>query len=287
MSVTAFLLRMPPLLMLSFLVLLFAAFGVLGTYFFKKNIKIKLEDTEKDQAITGYAIVGGFYGLLLAFVVFLVWDQYNDAQKDADMQGTLSRALYRSIKYYPVNPNDTVQYAKKAHIISALVSFIKTALIEDSLMESEGMQSTNYIKYRDSITVGRFNHLFRSIEEFHDDSVYKNMRADNMFKTVNEIANCRGLISLSLDDETSPYVWAALLFGGLITALFSFLLPGEKLRIQMFINGKLGAFIALIFYIILLFDHPFQGKIRVDMRSGLEQIIVWEQSKTLDIRPEE
>ncbi|MGY0035691.1 hypothetical protein [Pedobacter sp. NJ-S-72] len=36
------------------------------------------------------------------------------------------------------------------------------------------------------------------------------------------------------------------------------------MRLQLIVNGLLGAFIGLVIYIIILLDHPFTGQLKIE-----------------------
>src|SRR5688500_13950230 len=88
-------LQLPPWLLLIVTVVLFSSVGIACTYFFRKYVN--LQPLRAHNEVVGYifATVGGFYGLLLGFVVFLVWDSLNSAQSNSSKEGSIARALYR------------------------------------------------------------------------------------------------------------------------------------------------------------------------------------------------
>lgn len=283
-SLTYTMLHMDPVLLLFLLILVFATGGALFTYLFRKYIKVRILNSHNDVAGNIFAMVGGFYGLLLAFVVFLVWDQFNDAQQSADIEGSLAKGLYRDIKFYPVDSEGTVGYNDIKILDLAYVNYIQDALTEDSLMDAEGADSPNYAWYRDTITVRAFNKVFEIVERMHDDEAYKNQRIDQMFRHLNELNTYRSLRGLAVDSDIDIYIWIPLLLGGLITMLFAILMDIENRRLHIVMNGLLGSFVALIFYIIILTDHPFAGKMRIDIHKSLGKIIEWERSGMMDTK---
>lgn len=284
LSLTYTMLHMDPVLLLFLLILFFSISGALATYLFRKYIKVRILNSHNDVAGNIFAMVGGFYGLLLAFVVFLVWDQFNDAQQSADIEGSLAKGLYRDIKFYPVDSEGTVGYNDIKVLDLAYVNYISDALKEDSLMDAEGNDSPNYLWYKDTITVRAFNKVFEIVERMHDDQDYKNQRIDQMFRHLNELNTYRSLRGLAVDSDIDVYIWIPLLLGGLITMLFAILMDIENRRLHIIMNGLLGSFVALIFYIIILTDHPFAGKMRIDIHKSLGKIIEWERSGMMDTK---
>lgn len=276
MSITNILLRMNPLLMLALFIILFSGVGILGTYFIRKYNKIGIRESHNEGIANGFAMTGGLYGLILAFVVFLVWDQFNEAQQNADMEASLSKGLYRNIKYYPADNNHEALLQKKK-LTEAYMHYLENVIIEDSLLNNKGEESLEYKDYRYAKTVKSFNAFYKMLEQMHDSVTYKNQRIEGMFKQLNDLGTYRNLRSLSVESEIDFYIWVPLWLGGIIIMLFAYLMNIENKALHIAINGLIGAFIALVFYIIVLTDHPFNGRMRIDIGKNLNQIIEWSE----------
>lgn len=285
LSISYNLLSLPPLVLLCILIIFFSLAGGLGTYFFRKHIKIRILNSHNDVTGNVFAMVGGFYGLLLAFVVFLVWDQFNDAQKNSDIEGSLARSLYRDIKFFPASPDSGSVTPEDVKMLTFIFSnYVKDVITEDSLLDKQGPESPWYVYYRDTVTIKSFNKLFEIIERMNDKEDYKNRRIDQMFRQLNELSTYRSLRGLSSSSEINIYIWVPLWLGGFITAIFAMMMDIENRRLHIFMNSLLGAFIALIFYIIILSDHPFNGTMRIEVNKSIGKILEWEESGMMEHR---
>jgi hypothetical protein len=276
MSITNILLNMNPLLMLALFIILFSGVGILGTYLIRKYNKIGIRESHNEGIANGFAMTGGLYGLILAFVVFLVWDQFNDAQQNADMEASLCKGLYRNIKYYPADNNHEALLQKKK-LTETYMHYLENVIIEDSLLNNKGKESLEYTNYRYTKTVKSFNAFYKMLEQMNDTVTYKNQRIEGMFKQLNDLGTYRNLRSLAVDSEIDFYIWVPLWLGGIIIMLFAYLMNIENKALHITINGLIGAFIALVFFIIVLTDHPFNGRMRIDIGKNINQIIEWER----------
>ncbi len=282
MPLTYRLLHIHPITLLLLLMFIFSVAGALGTYLFRRYVRLRIGNSHNDVAGNIFAMVGGFYGLLLAFVVFLVWDQFNDAQQCADIEGSLAKGLYRDIKFYPVSDTGGVSSNDMKILTFAYVNYVEDVLKEDSLLDTKGPTDRDYIFYRDVVTVRSFSQVFEIMERTHDVEDYKNQRIDQMFRHLNELSTYRSLRGLAADSEIDVYLWIPLWLGGIITFLFAVLMDIENRRLHVMMNGLLGAFVALIFYIIIISDHPFAGKMRIDLKKSLGKIVEWEYSGMME-----
>jgi hypothetical protein len=272
---------MNPLLMLALFIILFSGVGMLGTYLIRKYNKIGIRESHNEGIANGFAMTGGLYGLILAFVVFLVWDQFNDAQQKADMEASLCKGLYRNIKYYPADNNYEALLQKKK-LTETYMHYLENVIIEDSLLNNKGKESPEYKDYRYTKTVKSFNAFYKMLEQMHDTVTYKNLRIEGMFKQLNDLGTYRNLRSLAVESEIDFYIWVPLWLGGIIIMLFAYLMNIENKGLHITINGLIGAFIALVFYIIVLTDHPFNGRMRIDIGKNLNQIIEWEKTGMME-----
>ena len=64
-----------------------------------------------------FTTVGAIYGVLLAFITVVVWEQYNAASENAAKEATMALAMYRNLSLYP----DQEQAGKVAQNLLAYI----------------------------------------------------------------------------------------------------------------------------------------------------------------------
>jgi hypothetical protein len=246
MTFSYFLLQLPPFILLLLIVTVFAVIGMVGTYLFRKYIRLKYLRAHNEVVGFVFAILGGFYGLLLGFVVLLVWDSLNRAQGDADREGSLARGLYRDIRYYP----DSSQMKPLMH---SYLSYVHSVVDEEypAMRELKSLTKDNR-KY--------FNDVFREMEVLDA----RDPKVEQMFRHLNDLATYRGLRMLDAASAIEIEIWVPLLFGAFIILMFAMLVDVESRRLHMVANGLMGAFMGMVFYLIIILDHPFAGKMRIE-----------------------
>ena len=240
------LINISPFLLLFILVFVFAAVNILCTYLFRWYIKRKNISFSYKSNGEFFGLLGGIYGLLLGFVVFWVYNGFNDAQAKANQEQSLARSLYREIKYYP-----------------------------DSLMTKPLMNV--YIKYIHSVIDEEYPQMeklqpFNKSNRVYLDNVYREMEKLNsvdtktagMISHLNDMAMYRGLRQLSAFSDIPFAIWLPLMLGYLILLLCSLFLEIESMRMHLFLTGMLGVFIGLVVYIIVIVNHPFSGTLKIE-----------------------
>ena len=96
-----YLLQVPSMLLFFVLMGIVSLIGIALTNLFKQHLPITVRRAHNEVAGYIFATVGGLYSLLLGFVVFLVWGAFNEAQSNANREGSIARGLYRDIRFLP------------------------------------------------------------------------------------------------------------------------------------------------------------------------------------------
>jgi hypothetical protein len=262
MSFSYALLSVPPVLLMFLMLLFFALGGGLSTWLFRKFIRVKVLRSHNEVAGNIFACAGGLYSLLLAFVVFLVWDGFNDASSHADMEFSVAKGLYHDIEYYP----DTTESKKIKEVYLIYAHNVVTE-------EYPAMRQLNPIPLSSKKA---FDNLFIEIEQLQPQNINLNARSDEMFRHLNELATARSLRQLSASSGIPFELWLPLLIGGLITLAFVTMLDIENVRFHIFLSAMLGAFIGLVIYLIVILDYPFSGYLSIQP-TGYQEILQWDK----------
>jgi hypothetical protein len=245
MNFIHFILELPPFLLLAAIVVLFSSTGIACTYVFRRYVHLRPLRSHNELIGYIFATVGGFYGLLLGFVVFLVWDALNGAQTNSSQEGSIARALYRDIRYYP-------QPEKVASLKASYVAYVQS-VVNEEFPAMEALQPAS------AINRTAFNTVFKQMVKLDKDAYFS-----EMFQRLNELAVNRSLRILDASSSIPLEIWMPLLLGGAIILVFAVLVDVESRRLHITVNGFLGAFMGLVMYIIIILDHPFTGKLKIE-----------------------
>jgi len=242
-----YLLQMPPFVLLLVIFIVFGGGGVAGVYLFRKYIKINYKRAHNEAVGYTFAILGGFYGLLLGFVVFFVWDSMKEGHNNADREGSLAKGLYRDIRYY----SDSSQ--AKRDLMASYVTYVNY-VIEKEYPAMEHLQEQS--------DTGRFyfSNVYNKMEKLRSNDVQK----AQMLGQLNELAIYRSLRQLDANSAMQIEIWVPLLVGAVILLISALMIDVESVKLHMAVTAMLGIFIGMVMYIIILVDHPFTGKIRIE-----------------------
>jgi len=261
MSFTGYLLQIPTFLLFLLITSVGALLAGLCTYLFRKfgNLKILRSHNE----VTGFLFLAlaSFYAFLLSFIVFMVWGQMNDTRNNVSKEGSSAMGLYRDIKFYP----DTVE-SKQLMIV--YLDFIYN-VVDEEFPNMEQMKTSRK-------TPESFDRVFYKMEHLNPKNPFQIQLVAEMFNHLNELSTYRGLRDTSFENEIPAGLWWPILLGAFITLFCAVLLDIEHSRLHITLNAMLGAFTGMLFYIILLLNHPYSGSLSIKPQS-YKQIFTMEQ----------
>src|SRR5215468_6207073 len=104
-----FLLQLPP--PISFLIVSAGTtfFTLAGLYLVRRKYSADVLKENHEVAAIIFNAFGLFYGVMLAFVVFVTWSGYSDATKDLEMEANLADDLFHIAKAVPDPARTTMQ----------------------------------------------------------------------------------------------------------------------------------------------------------------------------------
>ncbi|MDO8999646.1 MAG: DUF4239 domain-containing protein [Bacteroidota bacterium] len=268
MAISYYLLQIPSVLLFSLLILSGALAGGLGTYLFRRHIKLKILRSHNE--VTGFLFlaIASFYALLLSFVVLVVWEQLNETHSNLSKEGSSALSLYHDIKFYP----DTTESKK---LMTAYIDFVYNVIDE----ELPNMQMLKLSRK----TPESFSKVFYEMEHLNPKSQFQIQLVTQMFNHLNELSTYRGLRIASIDTEIPSPMWLPIIFGAFITLMCAMLLDIEHTRIHLIITGMLGAVIGMFLFILIVLDHPYTGSHAIKPKSYKEIFTLerWDTDKTL------
>lgn len=261
MAIIHYLIQIPPFLLFILIISLGGIIAGLSTFLFHKYLKLKILRSHNE--VTGFLFlaIASFYAFLLSFVVFMVWGQMNETQGNVSKEGSSAMGLYRDIKYYP----DTVE-SKQLMIV--YLDFVYNVIDEEFPNMGRMMPSRK--------TTESFNNVFYKIEHLNPKNQFQIQLVAEMFSHLNQLASYRGLRSTTAENEIPYSLWFPIILGAIITLVCSILLDIEHRRLHVALNSLLGIFIGMLFFIIILFDHPYSGSLSIKPES-YKQIFTVEQ----------
>ncbi len=246
MPFTAKLLMMPSWLFFLLINLLFIGIS-LGLLFLVRTF-FHHEVRERHNAVNGYIFTtaGVIYGVLIAFVVIFLWQDYQKALDDSSREGAEAVALFRDLSLYPVAGQ--VEGAR-----AALLDFARK-VVDDEYPAMGRMEMS-------PATQRAITALWLNTQKIHP----TNMREQTLFAEIlgdlNRLARLRQGRLDQMNSNLPTAIWLALIAGAVISILFAVLFGAEKFWLHTMLTCMLGVLIAITFFVAIELDYPFTGEI--------------------------
>ena len=223
------------------------ALSVGGLWLTRRLVSPSLLQRHHDVAGFLIAIVGLIYGVLQAFVVFVVWTQYEDAKGAVEREANCAADIYHIS--YGLSPalQTTVRADLRAYV-NDVVTYEWPAMSTGKL-SPEADRSTD--------------RLWFDISTMNPTTPRDTALYQEAISRINEMGNSRRQRLLASRDGVPPVMWMILIFGGIATVAFTYFFGAENLKAQALMTALLATVIAMVLFLIAALDYPFTGDVRV------------------------
>ena len=224
--------------------------SVLGLMAFRALVPMESLRSSMDGVGNYLQTLGGIYAVLLAFVVFVVWSQYNDARGFVDRESAAIVDLHRTASGLPM--------ASRVELQRQLRAYVDAVITDEWRAMTEG----------DETTIERVGGLLDEAWV----AIHRCRPADDTQQTVygevlsrfNELSDLR-TNRLTASRQRIPLVMRMLLYLGAFIVIGSmYLLAFDKFWVHAIVTGALAGAVAHILFLIHDLDRVFVGHCHVD-----------------------
>ncbi|HEY2625953.1 MAG TPA: hypothetical protein VGI41_04285 [Candidatus Udaeobacter sp.] len=99
-----FLLQLPPPVSFFIVSTVTTFFGLFGLYLVRRKYSAEVLKENHEVAAIIFNAFGLFYGVMVAFVVFVTWSGYDEATKDLQMEASELWIFFTVPKHFPTRP---------------------------------------------------------------------------------------------------------------------------------------------------------------------------------------
>jgi hypothetical protein len=212
----------------------------------KKHSADALKENHEVAAIVFNAF-GLFYGVMVAFVVFVTWSGYDEATKNLQMEANEADDIFHITKALPDPAGTMIQQGLRDYTASVYNDELKA-------------MSQGEISLHSNRAMARLITVFYQMDE---KSIPNRELYAESLKRLNNLAQYRRLRIFAGNDTVPPVIWLVLLVGGVITVSYTYFFGMKNIKAQYMITTALTVTITLILFLIYILDHPFTGTSKV------------------------
>ena len=248
-----FLEGIPPLILLAAVMLIGLVPTTAVLLYVRRHRSVEHMRREHDVVGATFTVIGALYGVLLAFLVMAVAQQYGATLMYCEQEGNALANLHRDS--YGLPP------AVQVPVRQALIDYAR-AVVRDEWPQLKFRRDSE----RAHEAMDRIWLQFRGV---NPGTEAEKIWFQSCVDRVNELAGLRRLRILASQDTLSWVMWVLLIAGGVITIGYMNFFAVEKVRSHLILTISLAGLIVLILFIVYLFDNPFWGDPHIEPTSFL------------------
>lgn len=193
--------------------------------------------------------VGGIYAVLLAFIVYVVWGQFNDARTYVEREATALVDLHRTASGLPKSTRIDIQQALRLYVDEVIaLEWNAMAKHDEDTLEKVG---------------AHLDHVWAAIHACCPVNECQHAVFSEVLSRYNDLSDMR-TSRLSMSRARIPFMMKALLYLGAVIVVGSiYLMSVDKLWIHATITAALAAAVAHILFLIQDLDNAFAGRLQV------------------------
>lgn len=200
----------------------------------------------KDVEQAYIAAVSTLYGIFVAFMIFTVYQRYNEAREDIAAEANAVATVYRLAEALPRPLRDPIQ--------AVSVQYANSVARDEWPAMRRGETSA-----RTEAIVGD---MWRRLSRL-DASTGLDVVNDHLLQSWTDAADLRRTRILRSGTGLSEYSYAVLIIGALITIGFASIFTVDNIWLHMLKAASLTAMICLMLVTIWALDHPFHGQLQL------------------------
>ena len=249
-------LSLPTFLMCSIAVILAAGLSFIALLIVRK--KIHWESFKENHEVGGFLFnaLGLIYAVLIAFVVFATWEDYNAARETCDNEADIIQSLYLNSEGLPVE--------FQAPIRQEILEYLKMVIEEDWPLLVKGEANP---KSREQLM-----DIWREYNKIEDLKTDKEQIffAESLDK-LNQVTEYRRQRILSAQNHIPVVIWTVIIIGAVTSIGFSLFFGTRSLVVQASMTSLFALTNIIVILMIMALDHPFTGDVKISSEA-YEQI---------------
>ncbi|HEY8322232.1 MAG TPA: DUF4239 domain-containing protein [Candidatus Baltobacteraceae bacterium] len=225
-----------------------------GLHFILQS-RTKYEVLRKHNDVAGYlfSAVGTIFAVVLGFLVIIVWQKFDGAVGNAQVEVAAVSDLYRDVAAYP--------QAEREPIRRELHEYMDTVAAVEWPAMAAGKEPTASVRVLELIAY--------NVDRFKPASLVEQDAQDKSMDQVQRLLDARRLRIHQNEPSVPPILWFALVVGAGAVIGFAFMFGVENRTSQLLMTGVLAIVIGLLFVVIYEFDSPFSGAVGVPLDGWL------------------
>ena len=242
-----FLLELPIFVSVPLIIVFAVLISTMGLRFVRK--RYTEEYLKNNHEVGGYFFnaFGLLYAVLIAFVVYVTWTEFDTSSRDIELEANQTYLLYFNASEFPEPSRTEIRNAVKEYI---------------SIVINDEWKKLPYgeFDFKATLAITKLFNLYSRVDEkyavssqFYDESVTR----------LNELSELRRLRILASTSHVPTVIWIILFIGGFVSIAFTYFFGMKNAPVHYTLVGILCSINALLLFLIYDLDHAFSGNDKI------------------------
>lgn len=243
-----YLLSLPTFVMCLIGVLVSAGISILGLLLVRK--KLNWETFQENHEVGGFLFnaLGLIYAVLVAFVVFATWEEYESARIVCDNEANALQDLFLNSEGLPKDVQPAIR--------EKITEYLECVINEDWPLLSK--DQANPVSKQ---ILADLWQIYSKIDSFENEK--QSIYFSESLSKLNETTDYRRLRILSSQNHIPAIIWTVIIIGALTSVGFSLFFGTRNLIVQATMTSLFAMTNAIVIIMLLALDHPFTGDIKI------------------------
>lgn len=220
-------------------------------FFLRRVVDEKIHQANNEVAGFLFAGVAVMYGVLLAFMVLVVWEMFESSRVTVEHEANTLVSVFRLSQEIP---DPASQFAQ-----TLAIEYAQQVVNQEWDAMAYGKSSASV-----DVTMEKLWEIYRSLGA---DSLVDRQQ---YFETLAALASYRRVRLLDSRTEIPQIMWGLLICGGIITIGFTFFFRAPNFKAHLMMGALFAGLVAFILLLIIDLDNPFTGDVKIQPTAFLQ-----------------
>lgn len=221
--------------------------AVLGLLAVRRRVPLAVQMEQNEVAGFFIAVLGVVYGVLLAFAVILVWEQFEDARQIAEQEANEVGDVYH-LAIGLSEPGRT-------QIQQAALEYASVVIHQEWPMMASRRESPTAWR-----TLGM---IWSPIWQLTPSNPREEAIYTEILQRMDDLNDSRRMRLLASRSKVPALIWGVLIGGGVVTVLFTYFFGLKNERAHMAMTVLYVTSIGFVLFLVAAIDHPYAGAVSI------------------------
>jgi len=238
---------MQPFLLSVLVIIASMVLAMAGLHLVHKRYPHPVRQANNEVAGFFLSVLGVVYAVLLAFVVIVVWEEFDTARVNVEKEANEIADIYRISLALPDPTGTTIRTVAN--------QYARAATDQEWPAMARGETSPEVLRLTDT--------MWQTATRFQATNDHERLLQEQILSHLGDFNDSRRLRELAARTDLPQVMWVLLVGGAIVTVVFTYFFSTPNIVAQYIMTGMYTASITFVLLLVALLRHPFAGAVHV------------------------